>query len=96
MYLTAALADLAGTELAHRRTKLGDDQTAEQRRAVILQELESLLADTGLHRSAVLSLCAGIAAPVAIDGTSPPHPEGFWEAQPTPGYSRLSSAGRGA
>ncbi len=78
-HLTVALTDLAGTELVRRRTTLDPAHSVGARRAAILTELDAALAESGVAHHAVLALCAGVAAPVARNGYSPPHPEGFWE-----------------
>ena len=78
-HLTVALADLHGTELVRRRSSLDPEHSVGQRRAAIIGELESALADSGVAHHDVLALCAGVAAPVARNGSSPPHPEGFWQ-----------------
>lgn len=78
-HLTVALADLQGGELVRRRTSLDPEQSVGQRRRVILDELDAALAASGVKHDDVLALCAGVAAPVARNGSSPPHPEGFWE-----------------
>lgn len=78
-HLAVTIADLLDTTLAHRRVDLDPEQTPAQRRATILQHLEQSLADAGRTRESLLSICVGVAAPVDRDGTSPPHPQGFWE-----------------
>jgi predicted NBD/HSP70 family sugar kinase len=78
-HLTVTVADLAGEELASDRRSLGAQQTPQERREDILDAVRSTLASAGIDRKDVLALCAGVAAPVALDGSSPPHPQGFWE-----------------
>ncbi|MEJ1090563.1 ROK family protein [Microbacterium istanbulense] len=78
-HLSVALADLHGTELVRRRSDLDPEHSVGQRRRAILDELEAALAASGVAHDDVLALCAGVAAPVARDGSSPPHPENFWE-----------------
>ncbi|WCD93522.1 ROK family protein [Microbacterium sp. nov. GSS16] len=78
-HLAVTIADLLDTSLAHRRVDLDPEQTPDERRATILQHLEQSLADAGRTRESLLSICVGVAAPVDREGTSPPHPQGFWE-----------------
>lgn len=78
-HLAVTIADLLDASLAHRRVDLDPEQTPAERRATILQHLEQSLADAGRTRESLLSICVGVAAPVDRDGTSPPHPQGFWE-----------------
>ncbi|WP_417555912.1 ROK family protein [Microbacterium sp.] len=78
-HLTVTVADLAGSVLASARRALGAQQTPQERRDDIVDAVRSTLASAGIDRKDVLALCAGVAAPVARDGSSPPHPEGFWE-----------------
>lgn len=78
-HLTVVLTDLHGTELVRSRADLDPEHSVGQRRAAILGALDGVLAASGLPHHDILALCAGVAAPVARDGSSPPHPEGFWE-----------------
>lgn len=78
-HLAVSVADLAHRTLALRRTDLDPVAMPESRLAVILSELTLALDDAGTSRDKVLAICAGVAAPVDRDGTSPPHPESFWE-----------------
>ncbi|SFR57880.1 Sugar kinase of the NBD/HSP70 family, may contain an N-terminal HTH domain [Microbacterium azadirachtae] len=87
-HLGVTVTDLARTPLAHRRTDLDRHHTVGQRRAVILQHLDAALTSSGVPRDRVLALCAGVAAPVARNGSSPPHPDGFWE-RTNPGLAEL-------
>lgn len=89
-HLSVTVADLAGRELARRRSDIDSGHSADQRRTVILAELEATIRESGVSRDVVLSLCAGVAAPVARDGSSPPHPDGFWE-RTNPGLAELLS-----
>lgn len=78
-HLTAAVADLAGETLLRRQVPLSSAQSVDERRSAILTHLRDTLAAAGVERVDVLALCAGVAAPVTMQGQSPPHPEGFWE-----------------
>lgn len=78
-HLSVTVADLAGTVRARRRVDVDPSDSAAHRRARILRLLEATMADSGAAREELLALCAGVAAPVARGGMSPPHPEGFWE-----------------
>lgn len=78
-HLGITVTDLARAPLAHVRTDLDPAHTVGQRRRAILRHLEAALAQSGVPRDRILALCAGVAAPVARDGSSPPHPSGFWE-----------------
>jgi predicted NBD/HSP70 family sugar kinase len=63
----------------HHRVEFEPSQSAEERRATILERLGDALAEAEVTRDQVLALCVGVAAPVNRDGISPPHPDGFWE-----------------
>ncbi|MBS1673534.1 MAG: ROK family protein [Actinobacteria bacterium] len=89
-HLGVTVTDLARTRLAHVRTDLDPQHTVGQRRAAILQHLDAALASSGVPRDRVLALCAGVAAPVARNGASPPHPAGFWE-RTNPGLAEVLS-----
>ena len=78
-HLTVAVSDLTGSSISHRRTELSRTDNSERRRTTILSEVDAALAAVGRGHDDVLAVCAGVAAPVARDGTSPPHPYGFWE-----------------
>lgn len=78
-HLTAAVTDLAGELLLRRQIPLSPAQSVDDRRATILAHLRATLAEAGAARDDVLALCVGVAAPVTLQGQSPPHPEGFWE-----------------
>ena len=78
-HLAVTIADLLDTTLMHRRVELNPEQTPAQRRATILHHLEQSLTEADTTRDSLLSICVGVAAPVDRDGTSPPHPQGFWE-----------------
>ncbi len=87
-HLGILVTDLARAPLAHLRTDLDPLDSVGQRRARILHHLESALRESGVPRDAVLALCAGVAAPVARDGSSPPHAGGFWE-RTNPGLAEV-------
>ncbi|MFJ4223325.1 ROK family protein [Microbacterium sp. NPDC089695] len=78
-HLAVTIADPIDRTLVHHRTDLDPTQTAGERRATILGQMDEALAEAGVTRDAVLAICAGVAAPVNRAGVSPPHPDGFWE-----------------
>lgn len=78
-HLTAAVSDLSGEVLLRRQIALSPAQSVDERRDTIVAHLRTTLAEAGVARDDVLSLCVGVAAPVTLQGQSPPHPEGFWE-----------------
>ncbi|WP_156122624.1 ROK family protein [Microbacterium hominis] len=78
-HLTAAVSDLSGEVLLRRQIALSPAQSVDERRDIIVAHLRATLAEAGVARDDVLSLCVGVAAPVTLRGQSPPHPEGFWE-----------------
>ncbi|WP_433719832.1 ROK family protein [Microbacterium laevaniformans] len=78
-HLTAAVSDLSGEVLLRRQIALSPAQRVDERRDTIVAHLRATLAEAGVARDDVLSLCVGVAAPVTLQGQSPPHPEGFWE-----------------
>lgn len=78
-HLTAAVSDLSGEVLLRRQIALSPAQSVDERRDTIVAHLRATLAEAGVARDDVLSLCVGVAAPVTLQGQSPPHPEGFWE-----------------
>lgn len=78
-HLTAAVSDLSGEVLLRRQIALSPAQSVDERRDTIVAHLRATLAEGGVARDDVLSLCVGVAAPVTLQGQSPPHPEGFWE-----------------
>lgn len=87
-HLGVTVTDLARAPLAHVRADLDPQHTVGQRRAAILKHLDAALAVSGVPRDRILGLCAGVAAPVARNGSSPPHPDGFWE-RTNPGLAEL-------
>lgn len=90
-HLVTTVADLRGGSLARRtRTlELGSD-TASTRRRLIRAEVDGALAQAGVGRSQVLSVCVGVPAPVNREGISPRHREGFW-ARMNPDLAELFS-----
>ncbi|MBS1897410.1 MAG: ROK family protein [Actinobacteria bacterium] len=87
-HLGVTVTDLARTPLAHVRADLDPQHTVGQRRTAILTRLDAALTASGVARDRILALCAGVAAPVARNGSSPPHPDGFWE-RTNPGLAEL-------
>lgn len=79
-HLSVAVADLRGRVMGRHDTYLDpSDDEAEARRQAIVQAVDQGLSVAGKTRSDVVSLCVGVPAPVAADGTSPPHPDAFWQ-----------------
>ncbi|MCS3844336.1 ROK family protein [Microbacterium sp. AK031] len=78
-HLAVTIADPLDRTLVHHRVEISSDQSADERRATILERLRAALDEAGIPRDRVLALCAGVAAPVDRKGISPPHPDGFWE-----------------
>ncbi|MFE6734663.1 ROK family protein [Microbacterium sp. NPDC057650] len=77
-HLAVTVADPFDAVLAHRRIEVPRTASAGARRRTLTGLLDDALQDAGADRSAVLAVCAGVAAPVDRNGMSPPHPEGFW------------------
>ncbi|MGV2982900.1 ROK family protein [Microbacterium sp. AGC85] len=78
-HLAVTVADPLDRTLVHHRVEISSAQSADERRATIIEQLRTALDEAGIPRDRVLALCAGVAAPVNRDGISPPHPDGFWE-----------------
>lgn len=78
-HLAVTVADLLDRTLVNHRIEVDPTQTAEERRAAILEQLQLALAEAEVEPEQVLALCVGVAAPVSRNGISPPHPDGFWE-----------------
>lgn len=79
-HVTATVADLRSRPLATRRLRLELDRDDGPARAALVAGLvDDALGDAGLSRADVLSVCAGVPAPVDRSGRSPQHPTGFWE-----------------
>ncbi|MDQ0643311.1 ROK family transcriptional regulator [Microbacterium murale] len=78
-HLAVTVADPLDATLVHHRVEVDSTQSADERRAAIIEQLRAALEESGTPRDRVLALCVGVAAPVNRDGISPPHPDGFWE-----------------
>lgn len=78
-HLAVTIADPIEQTLVHHRVDLDPAHSAEERRTTIIESLRAALEEADVAREDVLSLCVGVAAPVDRNGTSPPHPDGFWE-----------------
>jgi len=78
-HLAVTVADLLDRTLVHHRVEVDPAQSADDRRATILQHLSAARDEAGVPAERVLAVCVGVAAPVNRDGISPPHPDGFWE-----------------
>lgn len=78
-HLAVTVADPFDAVLAHRRIEVDRNSSAAGRRRTLLGLLSATLTEAGAERDGILSVCAGVAAPVNRDGASPPHPEMFWE-----------------
>ncbi|MEW2463213.1 ROK family protein [Microbacterium sp. NPDC047426] len=78
-HLAVTVADPLDRTLVHHRTELDPTQSAEARRATIVERMRAARSEAGVDADHVLAVCVGVAAPVDRDGISPPHPEGFWE-----------------
>jgi predicted NBD/HSP70 family sugar kinase len=78
-HLTTTVANLRGIPLAHETVKLhAGHEGADERRAAVQGAIDTALLGAGRTRSAVLSVCVGVPAPVASDGSSPHQRDGFW------------------
>lgn len=78
-HLTVIVADLRGETLTRvERTLDPEDDDIDARRAAVDDALASALAEAGHAREALVAVCAGVAAPVTVQGESPVHPTGFW------------------
>ncbi|QEA27765.1 ROK family protein [Microbacterium sp. CBA3102] len=78
-HLAVTVADPLDRMLVHHRLEFTPSQSADERRATILERLGDALTEAEVTPDRVLALCVGVAAPVNRDGVSPPHPDGFWE-----------------
>ncbi len=78
-HLAVTVADPLDRTLVHHRLEFAPSQSADERRATILERLGDALTEAEVTPDRVLALCVGVAAPVNRDGVSPPHPDGFWE-----------------
>ncbi|MFF7293705.1 ROK family protein [Microbacterium sp. NPDC008134] len=89
-HLSVTVADLHDQNLVHHRVEVSQTQPADERRALIIEQLGAALDEAGVSRDDVLAICAGVAAPVDRNGISPPHPDGFWE-RTNPGLAEALS-----
>lgn len=87
-HLAVTVADVRDRTLVHHRVDLVSGQSANARRAAIVDQLDRALAEADVTRHDILAICAGVAAPVDRDGISPPHPGGFWE-RTNPGLAEV-------
>lgn len=78
-HILTAVADLRGEVLVRRasQTDLAHD-SPDERRAAAASAVDEALHAAGRTRADVLSLCAGVPAPVDARGSSPAHRNGFW------------------
>nr|WP_314845235.1 ROK family protein [uncultured Microbacterium sp.] len=90
-HLAVTVADVRDRTLVHHRVDLVSGQSANARRAAIVDQLDRALAEADVTRHDILAICAGVAAPVDRDGISPPHPDGFWE-RTNPGLAEVLGA----
>ena len=71
-HLVTTVADLRGRSLATRRQVVGPwDDSAARRRALVVEAVDAALAEAGVERADVLSVCVGVPAPVDSTGASP-------------------------
>ena len=90
-HVVTTVADLRGRTLATRTDLAGvADDSADRRRALVVEAIDATLADAGQSRGDVLAVCVGVPAPVDSAGRSPVHREGFW-ARMNPDFVELLS-----
>ena len=78
-HVVTTVADLRGRTLATRTDLAGvDGDSAARRRGIVVKAIDAALAEAGLGRGDVLSVCVGVPAPVDEAGRSPVHRNGFW------------------
>ena len=78
-HVVTTVADLRGRPLATRTDLAGvDGDSAERRRRLVVDAMDATLAEAGVNRAEVLSVCVGVPAPVDAAGRSPQHRRGFW------------------
>ncbi len=78
-HLDTTVADLLGDPIARRTVPLDPrSDSADERRAAILEEIEAALREARRSPDQVLAICVGVPAPVDASGRSPGHREGFW------------------
>lgn len=91
-HVVTTVADLRGRTLATRTDVPGvDGDSAAERRVHLAEAIDASLAEAGLERADVLSVCVGVPAPVDHSGRSPTHRDGFWGAM-NPGFAELLSS----
>lgn len=79
-HVVTTVADLRGRPLATRTHVTGvDDESAARRRVLVVEAIDIALAEAGVERTDVLSVCVGVPAPVDGAGRSPVHRDGFWD-----------------
>lgn len=79
-HVVTTVADLRGRPLAARTHVTGvDDESAARRRVLVVEAIDIALAEAGVERTDVLSVCVGVPAPVDGAGRSPVHRDGFWD-----------------
>ena len=78
-HIVTTVADLRGRPLATRTDLVGGtDDSAARRRVLLTEAIDAALAEAGVEREDVLSVCVGVPAPVDSSGRSPVHRDGFW------------------
>ncbi|MGB4777048.1 ROK family protein, partial [Microbacterium sp.] len=78
-HITARVADLRSVPLSTRRVELEPDRDdAPTRARLIVRAVDDALETAGRTRADVLSLCAGVPAPVDAHGRSPRSHDSFW------------------
>ena len=90
-HVTVIVADLRGEALVRTHAELDVTQdSAPERRAVVMAAIDGALENAGLERSDVVAICVGVPAPVDATKASPAHPDGFWKRM-NPGFAGLMS-----
>ncbi len=80
-HVVTTVADLRGRQLATRTELLGaGDGSVARRQVLVVEAIDAALAQAGVGRADVLSVCVGVPAPVDQAGRSPAHRDGFWAA----------------
>jgi predicted NBD/HSP70 family sugar kinase len=91
-HIVTTVADLRGRALATRTDLVGGtDDSAAQRRVLVVEAIDAALAEAGIDRAVVLSVCVGVPAPVDSAGRSPVHRDGFWPRM-NPDFAGLLSS----
>ncbi|WP_051701628.1 ROK family protein [Mycetocola saprophilus] len=79
-HLTVRATNLRGVLLAQTTRRLDPShESAPERRAEITAAIADTLVEARRERADILSICAGVPAPVDARGRSPEHREGFWQ-----------------